>query len=108
MARKRLYVTNADRQKAYRERLAAGRRVPSPPPSLGKRQPRPPSRPARLARLSVELQALAGEYEDWLEALPESLKETDQAARLSETVEQLAAAAELLADVDPPRGFGRD
>jgi hypothetical protein len=51
---------------------------------------------------------LFDEYEDWLAALPESLQDSDQATRLTETIDQLAAVIDLLSDIDPPRGFGRD
>ncbi|MHB2018408.1 MAG: hypothetical protein ACYCW6_15790 [Candidatus Xenobia bacterium] len=104
MPRKRLYENNADRQKAYRQRVP---RSPSPASALPRKR-RPPSRPARLQRLRTELAALAQEYQDWLGTLPESLQDTPQASRLTETVEQLTAALELLESVDPPRGFGRD
>lgn len=48
------------------------------------------------------------EYERWLESLPESLQEGDQAARLTETIDQLASVLDILSDIDPPKGFGRD
>jgi len=103
-----LYASTADRQKAYRERLAArwsGTLAVQPLPAKPKR---PPSRPARLNQLLKDVQALAAEYEDWLAALPEQLQESALADKLSETIEQLNEAADLLRDVDPPKGFGRD
>jgi hypothetical protein len=51
---------------------------------------------------------LFDEYEDWLAAVPESLQGSEQAQRLSETIDQLAAVIDLLSDIEPPRGFGRD
>ncbi len=114
MARPRQYATIADRQKAYRERYrqriaAAG----SPPPRQSApivvpKAIRKQSRPARLAQVLKDLQALLVEYEDWLNALPESLQESSVADKLSETVEQLQAAIDLLIDLEPPKGFGRD
>lgn len=105
MGRARVYASDADRQRAYRARLGAGRPQAAPAAATPRR---PPSRPSRLTRLAADIQALALEYERWLAALPDSLSETEQAARLTETVEQLTAAAELLVDVEPPKGFGRD
>lgn len=51
---------------------------------------------------------LQTEYEAWRERLPESLADSEQAARLDETVDLLQQAADLLDAIDPPRGFGRD
>lgn len=108
MGRQRIYANDTERQRAWRERLkaqAAGRMVASPLPAKAKR---PPSRPKRLTALLADLEILQGEYEEWLEVLPESLAESPVADRLRETIEQFQAAAELLADIDPPLGFGRD
>jgi hypothetical protein len=69
---------------------------------------RPLSRLKRLAAVGSEVRALQEEYEEWLNSLPESLAESDQASRLAETVEQLIAITDMLDGVDPPRGFGRD
>jgi len=40
--------------------------------------------------------------------MPESLAAGDQAERLQETIEQLETAADLLDEIQPPRGYGRD
>jgi hypothetical protein len=48
------------------------------------------------------------EYQAWLDSLPEALEDSVQAERLGATIEQLDAIAELLAEVQPPLGFGRD
>jgi hypothetical protein len=48
------------------------------------------------------------EYQAWLDSLPEALEGSVQAERLEETIEQLDAIAELLGEVQPPLGFGRD
>jgi len=67
-----------------------------------------PSRPARLLALEGSLRALQMEYQAWLDSLPEALEDSVQAERLGETIEQLDAIAELLGEVQPPLGFGRD
>lgn len=105
MPRPRIYPTAADRQRAYRSRLAAGRSHGASSAITPRRQP---SRPARLAALQEALRALTDEYQTWLDSLPESLVDSVQVERLKETIEQLEAAAERLEEVDPPRGFGRD
>jgi hypothetical protein len=54
------------------------------------------------------VRALQLEYETWLESIPETLEGSSQADRAREAIEQLAAAADMLDEVQPPRGFGRD
>lgn len=103
MSRPRTYPTAADRQRAYRARLATRQIAPAPA------KPRKlPSRPARLMALESSLRALQMEYQAWLDSLPEALEGSVQAERLGETIEQLDAIAELLGEVQPPLGFGRD
>lgn len=106
MGRSRIYASAAERQRAYRKRLAAKQAGTAPKPD-GRRR-RQPSRPARLAAVRSAVVQLFDEYEDWLAAVPESLQDSDQAQRLAETIDQLAAVIDLLSDIDPPRGFGRD
>jgi uncharacterized membrane protein YccC len=106
MGRHREYQNDADRQSAYRRRLRA--RLAGQAPVTRASRPRRSSRPARLEAIESEVRSLLGEYEAWLEALPSSLADSDQAAKLAETIEQLAAVAESVAEIDPPRGFGRD
>lgn len=57
------------------------------------------------ARLSAEVITLQAEYADWAEALPGILRDTP-------TAEALQAIVDLdltqLADIEPPRGYGRD
>ena len=109
MARPRSYESDAERQKAYRERVAAtlqsGVATASRPPQPKRR---PPTRPARLAQCISVLQTMVTEYEGWLEATPDPLQETPLAEKLAETIQQLQDAIDLLTDVDPPKGFGRD
>lgn len=104
--RSRIYATSADRQRAYRARQSEPTTRASHTQAAKPR--RPPSRPSRLAVLASSLQVLQAEYEAWLEALPESMSDGDLAERLRETIEQLGAAADLVAEIEPPRGFGRD
>lgn len=106
MSRARIYASNAERQRAYRLRLAAGSsKVDRPPVDGGRRKA---SRPQRLAACRRELEALKEEYEAWLEGLPEAFQDGDVAGRLAETVEQMEAICELLGELQPPKGFGRD
>jgi hypothetical protein len=105
MAQPRIHANPADRQKAYRERVASNR-PPSPPVACNKR--RQSSRPARLAGYERGLRTLLAEYETWLGRLPEFLEGSEQADRLTEAIEQLAAAADILSDITLPLGFGRD
>jgi hypothetical protein len=63
------------------------------------------SRPQRWRDAVAELLALQAEYAKWLSALPDSLGD-------SQTAEALGAIVDLdlteLADIEPPRGYGRD
>ncbi len=105
MGRRRLYATDAERQQAYRDRLTS-HSPPTPQPKPSRK--RQPSRPAKLAASQQVLQDLKNEYEAWLESLPEPLQDGPQAERVAETIEQLDTVLDLIADIQPPRGFGRD
>lgn len=107
MGRKAVYSTAAERQKAYRARLAT--RTAAEPEKLSPAKPkrRPLSRPARLSGILQASETLLAEYQIWRENLPESLAETDQAESLNETVDLLEQAIELLAQIQPPLGYGR-
>jgi len=63
------------------------------------------SRPKRWRDAVSELLALQAEYANWLSTLPESLCD-------SPTAQVLEAIVDLdllsLAEIDPPRGYGRD
>jgi hypothetical protein len=63
------------------------------------------TRPQRWWAAVAELLALQAEYAAWLEALPETLRD-------SATGEALQAIIDLdldeLAAIEPPRGYGRD
>lgn len=80
----------------------------APPPPEQPRTRRPAdrrSRPQRWRDAVVELLALQAEYAKWHAALPDSLSD-------SPTAEALEAIVDLdlteLADIEPPRGYGRD
>ncbi len=89
MPRNRLHASAADRQRAYRQRVAERWSGPPAVQPLSDKRKRSPSRPARLSQLLRDVQALAAEYEDWLTALPEPLQNSSVADKLSETIEQL-------------------
>lgn len=105
MGRKRIHSNSAERQRAYRDRARESIGAPILPST---RRPRQPSRPARLAAAEREIRLLIDEYEDWLARLPESLQDSAQAQNLTECIESLSSAADLLAEITPPRGFGKD
>ena len=95
-------LSDAERQARYRAR----RQAEQASPSIRYRRPADRrSRPQRWRDAVAELLALQAEYAAWREALPDSL-------RGSATAEALQAIVELdldaLADIEPPRGFGRD
>ena len=92
-------MTGAERQARYRARHARAPVV---------RYRRPVDRRSRHQRWRdavAELIALQDEYTQWLEALPEALRDTA-------TGEALQAILDLdldeLVTIEPPHGFGRD
>ncbi len=91
-------LTNAERQRRFRERRAAGVPVQEP------RSPRTPPRPRRWAAALAELRTLQAEYEAWREQLPESLADS----RTAELLEGVCDVDLDVLDVELPRGFGRD
>lgn len=106
MPRPKRYPTVAARQQAYRARqrqILAGLAPPPPPKPAGRRL----SRPKRVAALVAALRELADEYQDWREALPDSLAGSRVAAQLDDVTEQLGQLADDLEALDLPRGFGR-
>jgi hypothetical protein len=103
MGRERIYASAAERQKAYRTRALTV--TPKPPPPKRSRQT---SRPKQLTEIENKLQALLASYEDWRDQVPDSLEGTAQAEKLADTIEKLCAVVEMMADIDPPLGFGRD
>ena len=95
-------LSNTERQARYRARHRAEA-------TTAVTRPRRPndrrSRPQRWRDAVGTLLALQAEYADWLAALPVSLQD-------SATADALEAIVDLdltpLADVGPPRGYGRD
>ena len=92
-------LTGAERQARWRARHAG---------ALTIRYRRPVDRRSRLQRwydAVAELVTLQGEYQQWFEALPEALRDTATGEALQAIVDFDLAE---LADLEPPRGFGRD
>ena len=95
-------LSNAERQASYRARHQAEAitAVTRPRRPIDRR-----SRPQRWCDAVSTLLTLQAEYADWLEALPDSLQD-------SATADALEAIVDLdltfLADVETPRGYGRD
>ena len=102
-------LTGAERQARWRARHAGA------PVTRWRRPADRRSRPQRWRDAVAELVALQNEYTQWFEASREALRNTTtvglQPAGLTRG-EALQAIVEFdlgeLADLDPPRGFGRD
>jgi hypothetical protein len=94
-------LTNAERQRRFRERRNTQR------PVVHYRRPRDRrSRPQRWEDAVETLRELQEEYREWLENMPWSLRDSP-----SPVVEKLTAICDLdleQLDVELPRGFGRD
>lgn len=94
-------LTNAERQARYRARKAEQAKT-----TIRYRRPADRrTRPQRWHAAVAELLALQAEYTAWADALPEALRDTT-------TAEALQAIVDLdlseLAEIEPPRGYGRD
>jgi hypothetical protein len=95
-------LSNAERQARYRDRHQAPQ-----PKTTSHRSPavKRRSRPRRWTAAVAELLALQAEYTAWSDSVPDSLRD-------SATAQALQAIAELdlseLAEIVPPRGYGRD
>ena len=94
-------MTNAERQARYRAR----HKLACPTKSITTRPIDRRSRPTRWRDAVAVLLTLQAEYADWLEALPECLQDSPTAQALETIVEPYL---DSLADIDPPRGYGRD
>jgi hypothetical protein len=95
-------LSDAERQ----ARCRARRQAQQPAPVLRYQRPADRrTRPQRWREAAAELLALQAEYTAWLEALPDSLQDTDTAERLQTIVE---LDLDALASAEPPRGYGRD
>ena len=95
-------LSNAERQRRYRERLKAGQ----PPARVRYRAPKDRrSKAQRWSDAVQELVDLQAEYQAWLDSLPENLESSAVAERLEAICD---LDVDSLQDVEPPRGFGRD
>ena len=101
-------LSNAERQARYRSRRL------TPPSPAATRTPRPTDQPIKSARYSrpqrwrnaiIELLTLQTEYANWLAVLPDSLRDSPTADALEAIVDLDLAG---LADVELPKGYGRD
>lgn len=95
-------LTNAERQARYRARQHTA------PTAVAVRLRKPGdrrSRPQRWHNAVAELLALQEGYAAWLEALPATLHDTATAEALQAVVD---LDLEMLASIEPPRGYGRD
>jgi len=93
-------LTNAERQARFRQQHAKGQ-----PKIRYRKSPDRRSRPQRWRDAVNALLSLQAEYAEWLDTMPDHLRE-------SPTGEALQAIADLdlseLEAMDPPRGYGRD
>ena len=94
-------LTNAERQRRFRERRRAAVPVVQ---RLERPAARPKPRPARWTAAVAELRQLQAEYEAWRDGLPEGLADS-KTGQLLEGVCEVDLDA---IDVELPRGFGRD
>jgi hypothetical protein len=95
-------LSDAERQARYRLRRLAQQAAPV----IRYRRPtNRRTRPQRWHDAVAELLALQAEYAAWADALPDGLRDTP-------TAEALQAIVDLdldgLANLEPPRGYGRD
>ena len=94
-------LSNAERQARYRARKAeqTGTTIRYRRPTDRR------TRPQRWHAVVAELLALQAEYTAWADVLPDGLRDTA-------TAEALQAIVDLdltdLADIEPPREYGRD
>jgi hypothetical protein len=97
-------MTNAERQARYRARhslaCSTASVIPRPNRPIDRR-----SRPKRWPDAVAVLLTLQAEYADWLAALPEGLHDGPMAQALEDIVN---FDLDSLAEIDPPRGYGRD
>ena len=93
-------LSNAERQQRYRDR----RKEQQPRVHYRRPQDRR-SRPQRWRDAVQVLVDLQAEYQEWLDSLPDSLRESPVAERLAAICEYDFGDLEAL---EPPRGFGRD
>jgi len=95
-------LTGAERQARYRARQQAQQGMPT---IRHRRSADRRTRPQRWQDAVAELITLQAEYAAWADALPDGLRDTATAEALQAIVE---LDLEPLADIVPPRGYGRD
>ena len=95
-------ASNADRQRAYRQRVKDRLAGLPTPPALKKPPPRL-TRPKQLELAVGMLRELMDGYEGWRDAMPANLAQSEKAEQLQETIDHLAAALDELEAIDPPR-----
>ena len=93
-------LTNTERQRRYRARRKAQQ-----PPAQYRRPHDRRARPQRWQDAVRTLLDLQGEYQAWLDNLPDALQESALAHKLEAICELDLAELE---SVEPPRGYGRD
>ena len=95
-------LSNAERQARYRAR----RQAQQPQAAIRRRAAADRrSRAQRWRDAVAELLALQAEYAAWFDTLPESLRDSATAEALQEIID---LDLDSLANIRPPRGFGRD
>ena len=93
-------ITNAERQARFRQARADGQ------PKLRYWRPADRrSRPQRWREAVAELVSLQAEYAEWLETIPDHLRESPTGEALQGIVELDLSELEA---IDAPRGFGMD
>ena len=95
-------LSNAERQARHRAKML----VVQPP--LAIKRPQAAARRSRSKRWNdslAEMLAVQSECAAWFEALPESLRESPTAEALQEMID---LDLDVIAAVQPPRGYGRD
>ena len=95
-------LSGAERQARYRARQQARQADPA----IRYRRPADRrSRPQRWHDAVAELLALQAGYAAWADTVPEGLRDTATAEALQAMVD---LDLDTLADIEPPRGYGRD
>jgi len=95
MGRKRIYSSEAERQRAYRSRQALDKRIPAPPiPAV-----LAGLEPTRLTEIEKSVRELIADCRVWLNRLPESLQASPDGGTMSSTLTMLAIGADLLAEI---------
>jgi hypothetical protein len=92
-------LTNAERQARYRLRVSR------PPLTIKPPRPARRSRAKRWNDALAEMLAVQAECATWFEALPESLRDGATATALQDIID---LDLDVIAAVQPPRGYGRD